>query len=150
MLMPSIFEKDMFGRDMFDDFFGYPLGERRPHHEAMRTDMMKTDIKDTDQGYEITMNIPGVKKENVQAELKDGYLTINATTNSSNDEQDENGRYIRRERHYGSCSRSFYVGDEVTQDEIKARFEDGTLKMLIPKKEEKPAVEDKKYITIEG
>lgn len=135
---------------MFDDFFGYPFADHRSHHEVMKTDMMKTDIKDTDQGYEITMNIPGIKKENVQAELKDGYLTINATTNSSNDEQDEAGRYIRRERHYGSCSRSFYVGDEVTQDEIKAKFEDGTLKMLVPKKEAKPEVEEKKYITIEG
>ncbi len=150
MMMPSLFGRDMFGRDMFDDFFGYPLETRRPHHEVMKTDMMKTDIKDTDQGYEITMNIPGVKKENVQAELKDGYLTISATTNSSDEEKDDEGRYIRRERHYGSCSRSFYVGEEVTQDEIKAKFEDGTLKLLVPKKEEKPAVEEKKYITIEG
>ena len=150
MMMPSIFGRDMFGRDMFDDFFGYPFESHRPHHEVMKTDMMKTDIKDTDRGYEITMNIPGIKKENVQAELKDGYLTISATTNSSQDEQDEDGRYIRRERHYGSCSRSFYVGDAVTQDEIKAKFEDGTLKMLVPKKDEKPEVEEKKYITIEG
>ena len=150
MMMPSIFGRDMFGRDMFDDFFGYPFESRRPRHEGIKTDMMKTDIKDTEQGYEITMNIPGVKKENVQAELKDGYLTISASTNSSNDEKDEAGRYIRRERHFGSCSRSFYVGDEVTQDEIKAKFEDGTLKMTVPKKEDKPAVEEKRYITIEG
>lgn len=152
MMMPSIFERDMFGRDLFDDFFGYPFAapSHRTHHDMARSDMMKTDIKDTDQGYEITMNIPGIKKENVQAELKDGYLTISATTNSDNEEKDEDGRYIRRERHYGSCSRSFFVGDAVTQDEIKAKFEDGTLKMLVPKKEEKPAVEEKKYITIEG
>ena len=148
MMMPSIFGRN-FGRDMFDDFFEFPFSGSR-QRDVMRTDLMKTDIKDTDQGYEITMNIPGFKKENVQAELKNGYLTIQAATESNNDEKDENGRYICRERHYGSCSRSFYVGDAVTQDEIKAKFEDGTLKMLVPKKEEKPAVEEKKYITIEG
>ena len=110
---------------------------------------MKTDIKDTDQGYEITMNLPGVKKEDVKAELKDGYLTISATSNSNKDEKDNNGRYIRRERYSGSCSRSFYVGDGVTQDEIKAKFENGILKLSIPKVE-KQQVEQKKYISIEG
>lgn len=112
--------------------------------------MMKTDIKDTDQGYEITMNLPGVKKEDVKAELKDGYLTISASSNNSRDEKDDNGRYIRRERYSGSCSRSFYVGDQVTEADIKAKFENGTLTMMIPKKEVQPAVEDKKYIAIEG
>jgi len=144
MLMPSI-----FGENLLDDFFNdsfYDYGYR-----AGSTDLMKTDIKDTDQGYEITMNLPGVKKEDVKAELKDGYLTISATSNSNKDEKDNNGRYIRRERYSGSCSRSFYVGDGVTQDEIKAKFENGALMLTVPKKEEKPAVEDnKKYIAIEG
>lgn len=111
---------------------------------------MRTDVKDTDQGYEVTMNLPGVKKEDVKAELKDGYLTISASSNNSKDEKDDNGKYIRRERYTGSCSRSFYVGDQVTEADIKAKFENGTLTMMIPKKEEKPAVEDKKYIAIEG
>ena len=111
---------------------------------------MRTDIKDTDGGYEVTMNLPGVKKEDVKAELKDGYLTISASSNNSRDEKDDNGRYIRRERYSGSCSRSFYVGDEVTEADIKAKFENGTLTMMIPKKEAKPAVENKKYIAIEG
>ena len=93
---------------------------------------------------------PFSKKEDVKAELKDGYLTIQATTDSSKDEKDSNGTYIRRERYTGSCSRSFYVGDAVTREDIKAKFEDGTLKMLVPKKEAKPAVEEKKYIAIEG
>ena len=110
--------------------------------------MMQTDIKELEHGYEITMNIPGVKKEDVKAELKDGYLTIQATANTSNDEKDSNGRYIRRERHFGTCSRSFYVGDAVTEQDIKAKFEDGTLKMLVPKAENRPAVEDKKYIPL--
>lgn len=134
---------------MFDDFFGYPFEAVRPH-EVVKSSMMQTDIKETDHGYEITMNIPGVKKEDVKAELKDGYLTIQATSNTSNDEKDGNGRYIRRERHFGTCSRSFYVGEEVKQEEIKAKFEDGTLKLFVPKQEAKPAVEEKKYITIEG
>lgn len=112
--------------------------------------MMKTDIKDTDNGYEVIMNLPGARKEDVKAELKDGYLTINVTSNTNNDEKDENGKYIRRERFTGSCSRSFYVGDQITQEDIKAKFENGTLTMIIPKKEAKPAVEDKKYIAIEG
>ena len=140
MLMPSI-----FGEDLFDDFFGYPF-----RGYEMNSSLMSTDIKDTDGGYEVTMNLPGVKKEDVKAELKDGYLTINASSNSSKDEKDDNGHYIRRERYSGSCSRSFYVGDQVTEADIKAKFEDGTLKLLIPKKEEKPAVEEKKYISIEG
>ena len=140
MLMPSI-----FGEDLFDDFFGYPF-----RGYEMNSSLMSTDIKDTDGGYEVTMNLPGVKKEDVKAELKDGYLTISASSNSSKDEKDDNGHYIRRERYSGSCSRSFYVGDQVTEADIKAKFEDGTLKLLIPKIEEKPAVEEKKYIAIEG
>lgn len=144
MMMPSI-----FGRDMFDDFFGYPFDVVRTS-DAVKSTMMQTDVKETDQGYEVTMNIPGVKKEDVKAELKDGYLTIQATTNGGNDEKDNNGRYIRRERHYGTCSRSFYVGEEVKQEEIKARLEDGTLKLFVPKKDAKQTVEQKKYITIEG
>ena len=112
--------------------------------------MMKTDIKDTDQGYELIMSLPGVKKEDVRAELKDGYLTISAATNSSRDEKDQEGRYIRRERYSGSCSRSFYVGDQMTEADIKAKFENGTLTLMVPKKEAKPEVEDKKYIAIEG
>ncbi len=139
MLMPSIFNDNLF-----DDFFGYPFDRYDT------TDLMRTDIKDTDQGYEVTMNLPGVKKEDVKAELKDGYLTINASSHSNNDEKDTEGRYIRRERYSGSCSRSFYVGDAVTQEDIKAKFENGTLKLSIPKKEARPMVEDKKYIAIEG
>ena len=139
--MPSI-----FGESLLDDFFGDPF-ER---YETGSSEMMKTDIKDTDQGYEITMNLPGVKKEDVKAELKDGYLTISAAANSSKDEKDQEGRYIRRERYSGSCSRSFYVGDQVTEADVKAKFENGALTLLVPKKEAKPEVEDKKYIAIEG
>ena len=142
MLMPSI-----FGESLLDDFFDFPFENS---YRSGRSQLMRTDIKDTDQGYEVTMNLPGVKKEDVKAELKDGYLTISASSNNSRDENDDNGRYIRRERYSGSCSRSFYVGDQVTEADIKAKFENGTLTMMIPKKEVQPAVEDKKYIAIEG
>ena len=111
---------------------------------------MKTDIKDTNQGYEMTMNLPGVKKEDIKAELKNGYMTIHVSSNTNQDEKDEKGRYIRRERYSGNCSRSFYVGDQITQEDIKAKFEDGILRIDIPKKEAKPAVEENKYVSIEG
>lgn len=129
-----------------DDFFDFPFGS---YNNGMG-ELMKTDVKDTDQGYELKMNLPGAKKEDVKAQLKDGYLTIQVSSNRNNDEKDSDGRYIRRERYSGSCSRSFYVGDQVTEEDIKAKFEDGTLTMTIPKKEQQPQVEDKKYISIEG
>ena len=139
MLMPSI-----FGESLLDDFF------RFPYERFERNGYMNTDIKDTDQGYELTMNMPGVKKEDVKAELKDGYLTIQASTSQNHDEKDKEGRYIRKERYSGTFSRSFYVGDGVKQEDIKSKFEDGTLKLLVPKKDEKSKVEQKKYIAIEG
>ena len=138
MLMPSI-----FGENLLDDFFDFPFDGRR-------TEMMSTDIKDTDTGYEITMSLPGVKKEDVKAQLKDGYLTIQASANNKKDEKDDNGRYIRRERYSGSCSRSFYVGDQITEADIKAKFENGALVLTIPKKDVQEKVEDNKYISIEG
>lgn len=141
MLMLSI-----FGESLLDDFFGNPFDS----YKGTSTDLMRTDIKDTDGGYEITMNLPGVRKEDVKAELKDGYLTVTASSNTNRDEKDSQGRYIRRERYSGSCTRSFYVGDQVTETDIKAKFENGTLALMIPRKEEKPAVEEKKYISIEG
>ncbi len=120
MLMPSI-----FGESLLDDFFNAPFT-----YEGTSTGgLMQTDVKDMDDHYEIIMNLPGIKKEEVQAELKDGYLTITASSNTNKDEKDSEGRYIRRERRSGSCSRSFYVGDQVTEDEIKAKFENGTLTM---------------------
>ena len=114
MLMPSI-----FGENLFDDFFDYPFVK----NEAESNGLMKTDVKDTEHGYEITMNLPGVKKEDVKAALKDGYLTISATSDSKKEEKNDKGQYIRRERYTGSCSRSFYVGDAVTEEDIKAKFE---------------------------
>ena len=111
---------------------------------------MKTDIRETDGSFELDIDMPGFNKEDLKAELKEGYLTISASTNKDNGEKDENGRYIRRERYVGSCSRSFYVGEDIKQDDIKAKFENGILKISVPKKEAQPKVEEDKHIAIEG
>lgn len=141
--MPSI-----FGENLIDDFFE---DFARPARRTMNaTGIMKTDVKETDGGYELNIDLPGYKKEDVKAELNEGYLTISASTESSNDEKDSDGKYIRRERYSGTCSRSFYVGEDVTQEEIKAKFEDGILKLFVPKKETKNEIPEKKYIAIEG
>ena len=147
MLMPSIFGESLI--DSFFDDFATPA-KKVMRYNTPANNIMKTDIKDTKEGYELDIELPGYNKEDVSAELKDGYMTISASTKSDEGEKDENGKYIRRERYYGSCSRSFYVGEAITQEDIKARFENGILKLFVPKKEEKPAVEEKKYITIEG
>lgn len=140
MMLPSI-----FGENLLDNWFDDGWNS----WDYSNTSLMNTDIKENDNDYELTMNLPGVKKDDVTAELKDGYLTIHATSNQNKDEKDEDGKYIRRERYSGSCNRSFYVGDAVTEEDIKASFENGTLKMTIPKKEAK-AVPEKKFISIEG
>lgn len=140
MLMPSIFARDFFD-DVFDSQF---------YGNHSNSDLMKTDVKETDQGYELTMDLPGVKKEDLHAQLQNGYLTIGATTNQSNDQTDSNGKYIRRERFSGTFSRSFYVGDGVTQDEIRARYQDGTLTLFVPKKDRTKQVENQNFIAIEG
>lgn len=145
MLMPSL-----FGENLLDDFFDVPVVSRMRGFGSSTNNIMHTDVKETDYGYEIDMNLPGVKKEDVQAELKDGYLTVKAATNTSNETKDDNGHYIRRERYSGSCSRSFFIGEQVTQEDIKAKFEDGVLKIVVPKKEEQPKVEESNYIAIEG
>jgi HSP20 family molecular chaperone IbpA len=144
MLMPSI-----FGETLLDDFWGFPMRDNYMR-TANTNGLMQTDVEEKDNGYEITMNLPGFKKEDVKGEIKDGYLTVTASTNTSNDEKDKDGKFIRRERYSGTCSRSFYVGEEVTEDDIKAKFTDGVLKIAVPKKEAKPAVEESKYIAIEG
>ena len=130
-----------YRNNIFDDLFNTPFFTRS------EANMMKTDIKEHDGGYELTVDLPGVKKDEIKAELNDGYLTITAENNSSKDEKDEKGKYICRERYSGSYSRSFYVGDSVTEEDIKAKFENGTLTMDIPKKEALPEKQNK-YIAI--
>ena len=147
MLMPSI-----FGENLLDDFFDLDFPRRSFRTpSAPANGLMKTDIKEKDGAFELSINLPGVKKEDIQAELKDGYLTISANHGSNKEEKDQDGRYIRRERYFGSASRSFYVGEDLTQEDIKAKYEDGVLRIDVPKVEpKKPEVEEKKYIAIEG
>ena len=130
-----------YRNNIFDDLFNTPFFTRSEQN------MMKTDIKEHDGGYELTVDLPGVKKDDIKAELNDGYLTITAENNSSKDGKDEKGKYICRERYSGSYSRSFYVGDAVTEEDIKAKFENGTLTLDIPKKEALPEKQNK-YIAI--
>lgn len=150
MMTPSLFRENLL-----DDFFGFPFGGAYAapwfsESEKRSKGWMQTDVEEKDGGYVVTMNLPGFKKEDVKGELKDGYLTITASTNSEDGEKDANGRFIRRERYSGTCSRSFYVGEDVTQEDIKAKFEDGVLRLAIPKKEAKPVEEKAQYIAIEG
>ena len=154
MLMPSI-----FGENLFDDFFtGFPFYDDRDMQNVekklygKRADrVMKTDIKELDDGYELEIDLPGFTKDEVKASLENGYLTISAAKGLDKDEKEKKtGRYIRQERYAGACSRSFYVGDAVTQEDIKGEFKHGILKLFVPKKEAKPAVEENKYIAIEG
>ena len=144
MLMPSI-----FGDVFMDDFFGFPQ-ERKETNTSKTVGLMQTDVKESKDHYEVVINLPGYNKDDVNAELKDGYLIISASTDTNNEEKDNEGRYIRRERYIGSCRRSFYVGEDITQDDIKAKFENGTLNLIIPKKDAQPKVEEKICITIEG
>jgi len=147
MYMPSIF--DHFTDDLFDSFFEYPYGTRKTMEDVKP--VMETDIKENENAYELQISMPGVKKENITAELKDGYLTIASTVEKNNDEKGEDGKYLRKERYTGSARRSFFVGKDMKQEDIKAKLENGVLTLEIPKQEEKkPEVEEKKYIAIEG
>lgn len=112
--------------------------------------MMKTDVRETDSSYELDIDLPGFKKDEISAVLEDGYLTVSAAKGLDKDKKDKKGNYIRQERYAGAMSRSFFVGDAVTQDEVKAKYENGILKLSIPKKAEKEAVESKNKIAIEG
>ena len=111
--------------------------------------IMKTDVRELDDHYELDIDLPGFKKDEISAELKDGYLIISAAKGLDKDQKDKEGRMIRQERYAGSCSRSFYVGEGVTEQDIKGKFEDGILKLSVPKKDAKK-VEEKKTIAIEG
>ena len=149
MLRPSIFNDNLF-----DDFFEFPFFDDRAERKLYghnAKNIMKTDIKEHKDGYELEIDLPGFHKDEIQAELKDGYLTISAAKQLNQDEKEkESGKYIRRERYSGSCQRSFYVGDEITQEDIKAEFKHGIFKLFVPKKEAKPEVEQRKFVSIEG
>ena len=148
MLMPSI-----FGESLFDDFdnlmnFSFPDVDKTLYGKHAKN-MMKTDVKEKDNGYEVAIDLPGFKKDEITAELKDGYLTVSAAKGLDKDEEDKKGKYIRKERYAGALSRTFYLGEEIREEEIKAKFENGILSVSIPKEEEKK-VEGPKHISIEG
>ena len=148
MLMPSI-----FGENLFDEFDNWMDASFHDVDKALygkhAKNMMKTDVKETEKGYEVDIDLPGFKKDEIQIELKDGYLTVSAEKGLDKDEEDKKGKYIRKERYAGALSRTFYLGEEIREEEIKAKFENGILSVSIPKEEEKK-VEGPKHISIEG
>ena len=132
-MLPAI-----FGEHLFDDFFADPFGMmpagRRsdPLYGKHAQNLMKTDVREKDNAYELDVDLPGFKKDEITVDLKDGYLTIGASKGLDKDQSDENGKYIRRERYAGVCSRSFYVGENVRPEEIGAKYEDGILRLSVP------------------
>lgn len=153
MLLPSV-----FGRDMFDDFFRFPIFDDKDFRDMEKKlygrgsrNLMSTDVKETEDGFELEMDLPGFDKDEIKVSLEKGYMTVSAQKELNQDEKDaETGKYIRRERYAGACQRSFFVGEDLTEEDIKGEFKHGILKLCVPKKEAKPAVEEKKYISIEG
>ncbi len=127
--------------DLFDNFFDEDFFPKKEHN------LMKTDIKEKKDKYEIMMDLPGYEKENINLELNNGYLEISAKVEKEEENHDEE-KFVRRERFYGECARSFFVGDDITEEDIKAEFKNGTLKVEIPKKEEKPKLPENKKIEI--
>ncbi len=147
MLLPSVFNDNVFDDLMndFDDVFT----ARNPLYGKHARNMMKTDVRDVGDHYELDIDLPGFKKDEIHAQLENGYLTISASKGVDKDEKDKKGQYIRRERTFGQCARSFYVGEGVTEADVKAKYENGILELSIPKKEPRK-VDNKKYIAIEG
>ena len=135
MLIP----RDNF--DLFDDIFTDPFFKRNDNK------LMRTDIKEHDDNYVISVDLPGYDKENIKVDITDGYLTVSAKTDSENNEE-EKGKYVRRERYFGECSRSFYVGDDISVEDVDASFKNGTFIMEIPKMDSKKELPEKKYIEI--
>ena len=149
MYMPSI-----FGESLFDNMFPFDekffTEKKDPLYGKNVSRLMKTDVRETEKTYELDIDLPGFKKDEIQIELKDGYLTVSAEKGLDKDEEDKKGKYIRKERYAGSCERSFYVGEDITEEDIKGEFKHGILKLFVPKKEAKAAVPERKFIAIEG
>ena len=146
MMVPSIWNDNLF--DELDNVFNDPFFRRSPLYGRRERNMMKTDVRETENNYEVDVDLPGFRKENVNVQLQNGYLTISAAKQHSKDEKDAKGAFIRQERYEGSCSRSFYVGDNIKKEDISAKLEDGILRLTFPKKTEKE-LEQSKLIEIE-
>lgn len=147
-MLPSIFRDNLFD-DMFDFDFDKEFDRMmRPLYGKHAQNMMKTDVRETDNSYELDIDLPGFKKDEITIQLDNGYLSISASKGLDKDEENKNGKYIRRERYAGAMNRTFYVGDNLTQQDIQAKFEDGILKISVPKKDVQQ-IEQNKYIAIE-
>ena len=144
---------DLFGENLFDEFWGFPAHELANMDKRLygknAAHMMKTDVHETETDYEMEMDLPGFKKDQISVKLEDGYMTISAAKGHDNEKKDRHGKIIRQERYSGAMQRSFYVGDAVKKEDVKAKFEDGVLKLCIPKKELLPPPENN-TINIEG
>lgn len=143
MLLPSI-----FGENFLDDWMDFPDVDRKLYGRHA-SQVMKTDVHENEQGYEVDIDLPGFKKEEINLTLENGYLTVSAAKSLDNEKKNIKGKVIRQERYTGSMQRSFYVGDEITETDIKAKFEDGVLKLTVPKKEA-PKIPESRTIAIEG
>ena len=151
-MFPALMNDTMFS-DLFDDpfFEGWRNMDRAAACDPnMSAGMMSTDVRETDKGYMVDIDMPGFKKDDISLDLQNGYLTVSAHRNSSHEDKDDNGRWLRRERYAGSCSRSFYVGEDVKDSDIHASYKDGTLCLKMPKPEAQQQVETKHQIAIEG
>lgn len=149
--LPALFGENLM--DVFNDFDrDFFRGFWRPEQALYGKNaghMMRTDVKETETGFEVDVDLPGFKKDEIRLELENGNLTITAQKSLEKDENDKNGKVLRQERYAGTMSRSFYVGEHLTEEDIKAKYEDGVLHLMVPKKETKK-VEEKKTILIEG
>ncbi len=147
-MLPSIFRDNLF-----DDMFGFDFDREfdrmmRPLYGKHSQNMMKTDVRETEDSYELDIDLPGFKKDEITIQLDNGYLSISASKGLDKNEENKDGKYIRRERYAGSMNRTFYVGSQLTQQDIQAKFEDGILKISVPKKDVQQ-IEQNKYIAIE-
>ena len=137
-MLPSMFGESLFDDFFDDDFMRFPVwGGRNPLYGKHAKNLMKTDVRETENTYEVDIDLPGFKKDEIDVDLKDGYLTISASKGLDKDESDKKGKYIRQERYAGACSRSFYVGEDVEPQDVKAKYENGVLKLFVPKAEVK-------------
>ena len=151
-MFPALMNDTMFS-NLFDDpfFEGWRNMDRAAACDPnMSAGMMSTDVRETDKGYMVDIDMPGFKKDDISLDLQNGYLTVSAHRNSSHEDKDDNGRWLRRERYAGSCSRSFYVGEDVKDSDIHASYKDGTLCLEMPKPKAQQQVETKHQIAIEG
>ena len=148
MMMPSI-----FGENLFDDWMDFPFDnfwdKKNPLYGKHAKNMMKTDVRETEDSYELDIDLPGFKKDEIQIQLENGYVTVSAAKGLDKDEKDKEGKYIRRERYAGNVSRSFYVGNNVQREDIHPKFENGILSFTVPK-EQKAVENNSHYIAIEG